>query len=79
MTALYSTEPHLAARCLHLKMTMAPRPATGLLNLCMHIVREGSECVGPFLDDAETTCGLWEPATGNGTPDPLPAREHRRL
>ena len=31
-----------------------------LLNLCQHIVREGSECVGPFLEDAETTCGLWE-------------------
>ena len=70
MTAPSSAEPHLAARCLHLKMTMAPRPATGLLNLCMHIVREGSECVGPFLDDAETTCGLWEANAPEGSVGP---------
>jgi hypothetical protein len=40
---------------------MGERPGAGLVNYCRHIVREGRECVGPFLDDHETTCGLWEP------------------
>jgi hypothetical protein len=29
--------------------------------LCTHIVRDGSDCVGPFLEDMETDCRLWEP------------------
>lgn len=41
-------------------MTLGRAGGGQLLNLCQHLVREGSECVGPFLDDAETTCGLWE-------------------
>jgi hypothetical protein len=39
---------------------MGERSGGNLVNLCLHIVREGRECVGPFLDDTETTCGLWE-------------------
>lgn len=43
-------------------MTMGRhRLGQGLINLCRHVVRDGAECVGPFLDDTETTCGLWEP------------------
>lgn len=44
-------------------MTMGSRPGAGIINLCDHIIREGSECVGPFLDDHETDCGLWEART----------------
>jgi hypothetical protein len=29
--------------------------------LCTHIVRDGKDCIGPFLDDVETNCGLWDP------------------
>lgn len=29
--------------------------------LCTHIVRDGRDCVGPFLEDMETDCRLWEP------------------
>jgi hypothetical protein len=29
--------------------------------ICQHIVRDGSNCVGPFLENIETTCLLWEP------------------
>ena len=29
--------------------------------LCTHIVRDGKDCVGPFLEDMETECRLWEP------------------
>ena len=54
-------EIRLAAKCAFLRMTMGERAGAGLVNLCQHIVREGRECVGPFLDDHETTCGLWEP------------------
>jgi len=51
----------LAARCLYLQMTMGDhRRGQGLVNICRHIVRDGRECVGPFLDETETTCGLWE-------------------
>jgi hypothetical protein len=50
-----------AAKCVYLQMTMGShRQGQGLINLCRHIIRDGSECVGPFLDDAETDCGLWE-------------------
>jgi hypothetical protein len=55
--------PRFAARCRYLRMTMT-FSSGGLVNLCEHIVREGSECVGPFLDDAQTACGLWEPKAG---------------
>jgi hypothetical protein len=50
----------LAARCRYLRMTLGQRPGMGLVNRCEHIVRDGMECVGPFLDDHETDCGLWE-------------------
>lgn len=51
--------PRFAARCTHLRVTMGA-PGGGLVNICRHIVREGRPCVGPFLDDTETACGLWE-------------------
>lgn len=50
-----------AAKCAYLQMTMGShRLGPGLINICRHIIRDGRECVGPFLDDTETTCGLWE-------------------
>jgi len=51
----------LAARCAFLQVTMGNhRLGEGLINTCRHIIRDGRLCVGPFLDDTETTCGLWE-------------------
>ena len=50
----------LAANCRYLQMTFGNSPEQGLLNLCRHIIRDGSACVGPFLDETETRCGLWE-------------------
>jgi hypothetical protein len=29
--------------------------------ICQHIVRDGANCVGPFLENIETECLLWEP------------------
>jgi len=53
-------QPRIAAQCLYLRTTLHHAKQGELLNLCEHIVREGSECVGPFLEDAQTACGLWE-------------------
>ena len=53
-----------AAHCAYLKMTMGQQPGSGLVNICLHIVREGRECVGPFLDETPTNCGLWEEKSG---------------
>lgn len=54
------TTLRLAARCKYLRMTMGIRAGENLVNLCTHIIRDGRDCVGPFLDDHETHCGLWE-------------------
>ena len=51
-------QERIAARCLYLRTTLGN--GGDLLNICQHIVRDGMSCVGPFLDDAETDCGLWE-------------------
>jgi hypothetical protein len=51
----------LAADCLHLRRTIDSSRSDGpLICLCAHPVRDGFDCVGPFLDDTETGCGLWE-------------------
>ena len=52
--------PRYAAQCRYLQMTFGNTPDAGLLNICRHVIRDGSICVGPFLDDTETHCGLWE-------------------
>ena len=57
--------PRYAAQCLHLRMTLDSKQIGGVVNLCQHVVREGSQCVGPFLDDTETPCGLWEQKPGS--------------
>jgi hypothetical protein len=28
--------------------------------LCEHPVRSGFDCIGPFIEDLPTDCGLWE-------------------
>lgn len=62
------SELPLAPRCAFLRTTLGSEPGSGLLNVCRHIVRDGSECVGPFLDDTPTTCGLFEPRPGRAAP-----------
>lgn len=56
-------EQQFATQCRYLRITLGSLPGGGgggLINLCQHIIREDRECVGPFLDETETTCGLWE-------------------
>ena len=56
--------PRYAARCAFLRMTLDSKQMGIVVNLCEHIIREGSECVGPFLDDTDTHCRLWEEKPG---------------
>ncbi len=62
----------LAADCRYLRRTIDTARADGpLVCLCQHPVRAGLDCVGPFLEDLPTRCGLWErvgppPAAGTG-------------
>jgi hypothetical protein len=59
-----------ASVCAFLRVTLDSRQPGGLSNLCTHIVRDGMSCIGPFLDDHETTCGFWELKPG-AVPQPM--------
>lgn len=61
---------HYAAFCKYLRMTLDSKQMGGVVNLCTHLVRDGMQCVGPFLDDHETSCGFWELKPGTN-PQPL--------
>lgn len=51
----------LATDCRYLRRTIDTARADGpLVCLCEHPVRSGLDCVGPFLEDLPTACGLWE-------------------
>lgn len=68
-TTEFAPAYRFAAKCAYLQMTMGShRRGEGLINLCRHIIRDGSTCIGPFLDDTETNCGLWEERTQPGLP-----------
>lgn len=59
MTEQRSNPNPLAVRCRYLQRPFVVRggePST----VCNHPVREGQACVGPFLHDLATACGLWE-------------------
>lgn len=47
--------------------------------ICKHPVRDGSDCIGPFLEDLTTACGLWEAhPESHLIPLPQPERWQRR-
>jgi hypothetical protein len=53
--------PRMAIDCQYLRRSIdSSRTTDPYVMMCMHIVREGEDCVGPFLDDVETNCRLWE-------------------
>lgn len=57
------TSLRLAADCGHLRRTIDSSRQDGpLVCICEHPIRSGFDCVGPFLDDIPTDCGLWEHA-----------------
>jgi hypothetical protein len=53
--------PQLAVDCQWLRRTIDSSRTDPYAMLCQHIVRDGQDCVGPFLEDVETECGLWQP------------------
>jgi hypothetical protein len=60
MTTPRDDSLHLAVHCDHL-LQPASRNTPEPQMLCGHPAREGRACVGPFLHDLATDCGLWEP------------------
>ncbi|MCK9486986.1 MAG: hypothetical protein M0R73_09885 [Dehalococcoidia bacterium] len=53
--------PKMAFECQWLRRTIEPSRPDPYVMLCTHIVRDGQDCIGPFLEDMETNCGLWDP------------------
>ena len=79
MSESTTTGSHLAVHCLHLKRTVGSGRVGQYLTVCEHAVRAGKECVGPFLDDLGTSCGLWERhPEAELIPLPQPERWQRR-
>jgi len=55
----------LAVFCRYLRRTIDSRRSDGpVVTLCTHLVRDGFDCVGPFMDDLPTPCQLWEEREG---------------
>ena len=78
MTNLSSGSPHLAAHCSFVGRARASVQGEARA-VCQHPVRDGTECVGPFLEDLTTSCGLWEPHPRSDLiPLPQPERWRRR-
>jgi hypothetical protein len=54
----------LAVDCRYLRRTIDSTRADGpVVCLCEHPVRSGFDCIGPFIEDLPTDCGLWESKT----------------
>ena len=51
----------LAIECQWLRRTIDSSRLDPYAMLCNHIIREGKDCIGPFLENLETDCGLWDP------------------
>lgn len=51
----------LAVGCRYLRRTIDSSRADGpVVCLCDHPIRSGFDCIGPFMEDFPTSCGLWE-------------------
>lgn len=61
MTTTNQAIPKMAFECRWLRRTIDSSRPDPYVMICTHIVRDGKDCVGPFLDDVETDCGLWDP------------------
>jgi len=61
MTMMGDTPPKMAFECQWLRRTIDSSRPDPYVMLCTHIIRDGKDCVGPFLDDVETNCRLWDP------------------
>ena len=58
----------LAIQCRYLRRTIDAGRADGpVVCLCEHPIRTGFDCIGPFIEDLPTDCGLWEVKSDAGT------------
>ncbi len=57
-----------AGGCRFLQRTFDSSRTDSFVTRCRHIVRDGEDCVGPFIEEAETPCGLWEPIPQGAPP-----------
>ncbi len=58
----------LAIQCRYLRRTIDADRADGpVVCLCEHPIRTGFDCIGPFIEDLPTDCGLWEATSDAGT------------
>jgi hypothetical protein len=75
-----SGRAHYAVHCQHLSRALDYGRGEEYTSICLHPARDGKECVGPFLEDLETGCGLWERvAQAYLIPLPQPERwQHRQ-
>ncbi len=79
ITLVSSDGLKLAIHCQYLRRTIEPGRAEPFVMVCQHPVRDGSECIGPFLEDLGTGCGLWEAhPRSHLIPLPEPERWQRR-
>lgn len=51
----------MAIDCAWLRRTLDASRRDPHAMICTHIIRGGADCIGPFLEDVDTACGLWEP------------------
>ena len=71
--------PQFAIHCQFLRRTIEPGRPEPIVGLCTHPIRDGKECIGPFLEDLQTSCGLWEPHPQSDLiPLPQPQRGQAR-
>jgi hypothetical protein len=58
----HASSRRFAVDCRWLRRTLdTSAPDDPFRMLCQHIVRDGRDCIGPFLENIETDCQLWEP------------------
>lgn len=71
---MHHSERPLAADCRYLRRTIDSSRLDGpVVCLCEHPIRSGFDCIGPFIEELETDCGLWEPkrlAAATASADP---------
>jgi hypothetical protein len=54
----------LAIWCVYLRRTIQSGRLDGpVVTLCTHPIRDGFDCIGPFMEDLPTSCGLWQRST----------------
>jgi hypothetical protein len=74
-----SPPAQLAVHCRFLIRAADSSGRREVASVCSHPVRDGRDCIGPFLEDLATSCGLWEERPDSHLiPLPQPERWQRR-